>query len=81
MYFTNVGPKSGPILRASEHDSVPVLPDRDGRTPIGTARRAGSTPNGVVIWEIAVRGAALPGRWIVLGREFVLRQGVGRDEG
>jgi hypothetical protein len=72
-YYTNVGPKSGPFFRADEHDSVDVLEDPGGRTPIGTARRAGSTPGGIVIWEIAVRGAAVPGRWIVLGREFVPR--------
>jgi hypothetical protein len=70
-YFTNAGPKSGPILRGDGYGPIDVLKGSGGGPRIGMARPVGSTRWGIVIWEIALRGAALPGRWIVLGREFV----------
>ena len=72
-YFTNVGPRSGPILQAYGYGAIDVLEAPDDRTPIGTARPVGATPGGIAIWEVALRGAAVPGHWIVLGREFLPR--------
>jgi hypothetical protein len=69
-YFTNAGPASGPILRWDYYHAIAVLGPGDA-APIGTAHPAAYTEGGVVIWEITVRGVALPGRWIVLGREFL----------
>src|SRR5262249_51521548 len=48
-----------------------VLKGQGDRTPIETALSVGSTPWGIAVWAITVRGAVVPGRWIVLGREFV----------
>ena len=73
-YFTNCGPKSGPILWADGYDPIDVLQAPDDRTPIGTARPAEYTMNGIVIWEIFIREVMVPGRWVVLGREFVPRR-------
>ena len=72
-YYTNVGPKSGPILWADNYVAIDVFRDPGDGTPIGTARLAECTEGGVVIWEIFIRGAMVPGRWIVLGREFLPR--------
>src|SRR5215831_6374305 len=70
-YFTDAGPKSGPILRGDDYGPIDVLKGQGDRTPIGTALSVGSTPWGIAVWAITVRGAVVPGRWIVLGREFV----------
>jgi hypothetical protein len=70
-YLTNAGPKSGPILWREAHHSIDVLEHPGDGTPIGTARPVGSTEGGVAIWEILIGQAAVPGRWIVLGREFL----------
>jgi hypothetical protein len=72
-YYTNAGPKSGPLLWADEHDPIDVLLAPGDHTPIGTARPAVSTEGGIVIWQIVIRGVVMPGRWIVLGREFLER--------
>jgi hypothetical protein len=72
-YYTNAGRKSGPILCGDHYDAIDVFSDPDYVTSIGTARPAQRTEGGVVIWEIFIRGAMVPGRWVVLGREFLPR--------
>jgi hypothetical protein len=72
-YFTNVGPGSGPILQAYGYRTLDVFEDPGDATPIGTAQPVGSTPWGIAVWAITVRGKAVLGRWVVLGREFMPR--------
>jgi hypothetical protein len=69
-YYTNIGPRSGPILRSDGYGKIAVRAAPDDRTAIGTASPIGSTEGGVAIWQLAVGGAKIPGIWIVLGREF-----------
>ena len=73
-YFTNAGPKSGPIFRGDGYAAIDVVRHPDDDTPIGTARPVGSTEGGVVIWDISIMGMAMPGPWIVLGRQFSPRR-------
>jgi hypothetical protein len=68
--YTNVGPKSGPILWRDGHGTIDVLPAAGDRSAIGRAEPVGRTEGGIALWVLIVRGAALPGRWLVLGREF-----------
>jgi hypothetical protein len=70
-YYTSAGPKSGTILWRDHCPAIAVLRDPGDRAPIGTARRVGSTASGIAIWEIVVGYSEVPGRWIVLGREFL----------
>jgi hypothetical protein len=70
-YFTDRGPKSGPILSRHGLGAIDVLRTRDDRTPIGMASPVGSTEGGVAVWRLVVVGAEVPGRRIVLGREFL----------
>ena len=71
-YFTNAGWESGPILLADHYDSIDVfIGGPGGGPPLGMALPGGSTEGGIVIWEIFIRGVAVPGRWIVLGRQFL----------
>jgi hypothetical protein len=73
-FFTHTGPRSGPILWRDDHAAIDVVRNPDDFAPIGTARPAGRTESGIAIWEIVIGHMALPGRWIVLGREFMPRR-------
>ncbi len=46
--------------------------------PIGMALGSGRTDDGLAIWRLIVRGAEVPGRWIIVDREF---QPVAEDAG
>jgi hypothetical protein len=70
-FFTSTGPRSGPFLRRDDRLAIDVLRSPDDFAPIGTARLAGCTDGGIAIWEISLADAKVPGRWIVLGREFL----------
>jgi hypothetical protein len=74
LYFTDAGPKSGPIFRGDGCAAIDVARDPDDDTPIGTARPVGCTEAGIVIWDTFIMEVVMPGRWIVLGREFVPRR-------
>jgi hypothetical protein len=45
------------------------------RAPIGVASRIGRTEEGLSLWRLRVRGADLPGRWVILGKWFVADEG------
>ena len=70
IYFTNIGPRSGPILWRHGHDAVGVLQARDNYTPIGMALGTGWDDEGRLLYRLIVHGADVPGRWVVVDREF-----------
>jgi hypothetical protein len=45
-YYTNVGPKSGPILWRDHYGAIGVVESPDNRMPIGIARGGGPGPGG-----------------------------------
>jgi hypothetical protein len=69
-YFTNVGPKSGPVRDRDNQGAIGVLASPDNNMPIGMALGAGRTDDGLAIRRLTVRGAEVPGRWIIVDREF-----------
>jgi hypothetical protein len=69
-YFTNVGPKSGPVRERDGRSAIGVLVSRDNNMPIGMALGTGRTDDGLAIWRLTVRGAEVPGRWVIVDREF-----------
>jgi hypothetical protein len=73
-YLTNIGPESGPILWRRDHGDIDVLKGTGKGAPIGTATPVGFTESGIAVWDIFIRGEVVPGRWIVLGREFLLKR-------
>jgi hypothetical protein len=70
MYFTTSGPKFGPILWRDRSRAIEVFKGTDDRRPIGMALEIGQTEGGVALWKLTVQGDEVPGRWIVVGREF-----------
>jgi hypothetical protein len=69
-YYTDVGPRSGPLLWRDHSVAIDVLERPGDRDPIGTAMQVRGTPGGLAIWEITIRGKVVPGRWVVVGRQF-----------
>ena len=43
-YYTNVGPKSGPLHYRAAPDAISVLDSFDGDVPVGVAKKVG--------WEV-----------------------------
>ena len=70
-YFTGAGPRSGPFLWREDRAPITVLSGAGDETPIGWATPVGCTESGIAIWEIFPASAKVPGRWIVLGGEFL----------
>jgi hypothetical protein len=82
-YFTDVGPKSGPFLYRDAIGAIGVQESRDDHWPIGMALCTGWGAGGVALWKLTVGGVDVPGKWIVVGREFwpqELCQGAGAHE-
>ena len=71
MYFSDVGPRSGPFLRRDVKGRIVDVRESPVRgEAIGTARPCGWDKEAAQLWKLTVRGADLPGRWIVVNREF-----------
>jgi hypothetical protein len=70
-YWTESGPERGPLFWHPENHAIGVLGSRADLRPIGRALQVGRTDGGIAIWSIEVEGREVPGRWIVVGREFL----------
>jgi hypothetical protein len=71
MFFSEVGPQFGPFLRRNVNGKViSVIGSPAPGTSIGRARPCGWDAEGAQLWKLTVHGEELPGRWIVLDREF-----------
>jgi hypothetical protein len=68
-YFANISP-AGPIRHGQLPFSIGVLGSPDKLMPIGMASPVGRTADGLATWELVVDGVAVPGRWIIVDREF-----------
>ena len=73
-YYTSAGPQSGTILWRDDRAAIDVLRDPGDLAPIGTARRVEQTAGGIAVWELVIGYTKVPGRWIVLGGEFLLKR-------
>jgi hypothetical protein len=69
-YFSNTGPNIGPYLYHNAPAAIDVLALPGGPMPIGRARPATWVDASVALWKLTIRGAELPGLWVVVDREF-----------
>ena len=69
-YFTNVGPERRPLLHGTVPGAIGVIEDPDKPMPIGMALCVGVDAWGRALWALTVAGDDLPGRWVVVDREF-----------
>jgi hypothetical protein len=69
-YYADAGPWSGPIRWSDGFHAIGVLESRDADIPVGRALGCGWGPGGVALWRLIVHGVAVPGRWVVVSREY-----------
>ena len=69
-HFTNAGPDRGPLLSGTVPGAIGVIEALDQPMPIGLALRVGVDAAGRALWALTIDDADLPGRWIVVDREF-----------
>jgi hypothetical protein len=73
-YFTNVGQDRGPLLHGTVPGAIGVIEDLDQPMPVGMALRVGVDAAGRALWALTIDGDDLPGRWVVVDREFKLAE-------
>ena len=73
-YFANAGPHRGPVLSGATPEAIGVLEARDKPIPIGMALCVGVDALSYALWEPVVHDVIVPGRWIVVDREFKLAE-------
>ena len=56
-------------------DAIGVLEAPDNHMPIGMAFGTGRTEDGLKVWKPHVHGADVPGRWVIIDRQFVPVEG------
>jgi hypothetical protein len=69
-YFANAGPRSGPVLYGMVPGAIGVHQAGE-MMPVSTALAAGWDAAGRALWTLKVHDVDLPGRWVVVDREFV----------
>ena len=72
MYFANVGPVKGPLRYRDVPGSIGVLEAPDNHTPIGQADCVMWDVEGRATWKLTIGGHELPGRFVIIDREFIL---------
>jgi hypothetical protein len=69
-YFTNAGPEQGPVRYRKLPSAIGVLEAPDRHMPIGMAFEIGRTADGLAVWRLVIHDADIPGRWVIVDREF-----------
>jgi hypothetical protein len=69
-YYSSAGPALGLLMFAAVRTPIGILEAPKDAVPVGTAICVGSDAAGMAVWHLTIRGAELPGRWIVVDREF-----------
>ena len=78
-YYTNVGPGEGPILDRHGPPTIDVMKAPTDAQPIGTALCVGVGAQGIAIWGLIVQGVEVPGRWVLIDREFLRPESTPRE--
>jgi hypothetical protein len=68
-YYANFGPARGPLIYNDALIAIRVT-KRRGRAMIGMALCVGADGEGRAVWQLSIPRAELPGRWVVIDREF-----------
>ena len=69
-YFTDAGPFRGPLLHRIWPDAIGVIEDLEKPIPVGMTLCVGRDDAGRALWALTVDSDDVPGRWVVIDREF-----------
>jgi hypothetical protein len=70
MYFTRIR-FLGPVRYEYTNGFLGVLESPDDTVPIGVASRVSRTEDGTAVWRLAIHGHDIPGRWVIIDRQFI----------
>jgi len=70
-YFAHIS-HDGPIRYGDVPGSIGVLEAVDKPMPIGEASCRTHDENGLAVWTLRIGKQEIPGRWIIVNREFRL---------
>ena len=68
-YFTHIS-QNGPIRYGDVPGSIGVLEVLDKFMPIGEASCRTHDENGLAVWSLRIGKEEIPGRWVIVDREF-----------
>ncbi len=68
-YFAQISHK-GKIRYGEVPDSIGVLESPDKFMPIGEASCRTHDENGLAVWTLRIGKEEIPGRWVIVDREF-----------
>ena len=68
-YSADCGRAKGPVRGRAVHSSIGVRTE-ESWMPVGMAFGVGRTEDGLAAWRLTVQGTDVPGRWIIVDREF-----------
>jgi hypothetical protein len=74
-YFAHVSQR-GPVKHDQVPGSIGVLETLDRCMPIGEAHCVSWDENGLASWTIRIGNQEIPGRWVIIDREFMAMEGV-----
>jgi hypothetical protein len=80
LYFARIG-RLGPVSYDHVPGSIGVFGTPTDREPIGVAHCTNWGDEGPALWQLIIDGAALPGAWIIVDREFIPAQARGQAPG
>ena len=69
-YFSNVCLDRGPIVYDTVTGAIGVLEALDQPLPLGLAMCIGRDAAGCALWGLVVHDEVVPGRWMVVDRQF-----------
>jgi hypothetical protein len=62
--------QAGPVKYGQLPSAIEVLGNRKQFMPIGEATCRTWDENGLVVWTLRIGGHEIPGRWVIVDREF-----------
>ncbi len=68
-YFAHISQK-GPVRYGDVPGSIGVLESSDKPMPTGEASCRTHDENGLAVWTLRIGKQEIPGRWIIVDREF-----------
>jgi hypothetical protein len=69
-YYTNACTRGRVRYRQLVASAIGILEAPANNVPIGMAFHAGRSTDGLALWRLKVRGADVPGLWIIIHGQF-----------
>ena len=78
-YYATIGPLRGPLIYSEALLAIGVTKRWRGGVPMGAALCVGRDETGVALWELTIGKVEVPGRWVLMDREFLRPESTPRE--